>query len=201
MTKLAPLLAGPTSSATADPPTSLPPGTPPSSEGAAAARLSLLHLLARLLSLDAQRVLMHNPSQHSFDFLFNSYCSFLTARLALLVQAACASCFCKLLCTGLHDTAARVWYHFKLCLVAHHASSTFAAVLRDHLGARPCLHPLLKPPLHVKPPSLSLSPRPPTPLPPVPAFCPPNHWPPHEPVLTSLPPPTQTPHCTLLNNC
>ena len=87
VTKLAPLMTGPTINTAADPPPSLPPSTPPSSEGAAAAKLSLLHLLARLLSLDAQRVLMHNPSQHSSDFLFSSYCSFLTARLALLVQA------------------------------------------------------------------------------------------------------------------
>ena len=89
MTKLSSLLTGSNSSSTEGPPSSTPTSTAPSAEGAAAAKLTLLHLLARLLSLDAQRVLLHNPSRDSSEFLFSSYCGFLTARLVTL-GAYCA---------------------------------------------------------------------------------------------------------------
>lgn len=91
MTKLSSLLTGPSSNSTEGPPSSTPTSTPPGAEGAAAAKLTLLHLLARLLSLDAQRVLLHNPTRDSSEFLFSSYCGFLTARLATVGAHYCAS--------------------------------------------------------------------------------------------------------------
>lgn len=48
-----------------------------------AAKLSLLRLLARMLSLDAGHMLRGGDPPHpSFDFIFDSYCSFLAPRYA-----------------------------------------------------------------------------------------------------------------------
>jgi len=48
------------------------------SEDMVTKRMTYLHLLAHLLKLDAQHVL--DPSQPSFTFIFDSYCSILTLR-------------------------------------------------------------------------------------------------------------------------
>ena len=54
------------------------PASSNATEDAAEGKLSLLQLLARLLSLDAERVL--DTSQPSFEFVFSSYCGCFMAR-------------------------------------------------------------------------------------------------------------------------
>lgn len=55
--------------------------------------MTFLQVLARLLSLDAERVL--DPTQPSFAFIFNSYCGFLTLRSAKLASGSIWSTISK----------------------------------------------------------------------------------------------------------